>query len=407
MSRTAVTQRALALAVAVAFACLPLFPTFILLTPASVPGVSLLPQAFAPVLLASMGAIGVLGGALMLFSERVEQPMLLPLSLWLAAALLAAALGFAPLYGFIFLGIFLLGIMWHAGINASYGGPGNATAIFGAFLGSATLAFLVAIATVLLHRPAAIYAAQHGRAVGSFILPGELAGYVLIVVPLALALASLARQRWLRALAACAALSGAIALALSFSRTGWVAAGCAGIAYLLLDVRDRRKQLAFGLTIVAFTAVAVAIAFNAHHDPSENYTRLSIWQTALGMVRRFPLTGSGPFTFGVLYAHLRLPDGDAFAYHAHDLYLTLLAETGIVGLLAMVAAWLRFGREWARRFATADARARILSGAIVAGLVGTLVQGLIDTSTLVLFGLWLPTMALALASARYGLGDSA
>ncbi len=406
MSRTAVT-RTIAISAAAAFACLPLFPSFILLTPASVPGISLLPPTLALVLLAVMGVLGIVGATLMLFAERVEQPMLLPLAIWLAAALLAALLGFAPLYGFIFLGIFLLGIVWHVGVNMSYGEPGNPSIMFGAIFGSATIAFLVAIAAVLLHRPAAIYAAQHGRAVGSFILPGELAGYVLVVVPIALALATLARQRWLRVLAACTALSGALALILSFSRTGWVAAGCAGIAYLFLVVRDRRKQLGFGLAIAALTTLAVVVAFNAHHDPSENFTRLSIWRTALGIVRRFPLTGSGPFTFGMLYAHLRLPDGDAVAYHAHDLYLTLLAETGIVGLLAMIAAWVRFGQEWMRRFAAAEPRARMLSGAIVAGLIGTLIQGLIDTSTLVLFGLWLPTMALALASARYGLGERA
>ncbi len=367
----------------------------------------MIPLAAAPAILAVVGVLAVIAGSLLMFSERVEQPMLPVLTIWLAAALLSALLGFAPLYGLLFLAIFLLGILWHVGINASYGDSGAPAIIFGALLGAATLAFIVAIAAVLLHRPAAIYAAQHGRAVGSFILPGELAGYVLVIVPIALAVASLARQPWLRALAACAALSGVLALALSFSRTGWVAAGCAGIAYLVIVVRDRRKQIQIGVTIAAVTALAVALAFNVHHDPSENFTRLSIWKTALGMVRRFPLTGTGPFSFSLLYAHLRLPDGDAVAYHAHDIYLTLLAETGIVGLLAMLAAWLRFGREWARRFAVADARARILSGAIVAGLIGTLVQGLIDTSTLVLFGLWLPTMALALASARYGLGESA
>ena len=398
--------RALAIASATAFACLPLFPSFITLTPASIPGISMIPHGVAIAMLAAMCVLGGIAGALLVFVRRVEQPMLLPLAIWLGAALLAAALGFAPLYGIVFLAIFLLGILWHVGINASYGERGGATMMFAALLGAASLAFVVAITAVLLHRPAAIYAAQHGRAVGSFILPGELAGYVLVIVPIALAIASISQHTWLRALAAFAAASGLIALALSFSRTGWVAAGCSGIAYLLLVVRDRRRQRSLAIAIAAFTALAVALAFNAHHDPSENYTRLSIWQTALGIVRRFPLTGSGPFTFGTIYAHLRLPDGDAVAYHAHDLYLTLLAETGIIGLLAMLAAWVRFGREWMRRFAAAEPQARILSGAIAAGLIGTLVQGIIDTSTLVLFGLWLPTMALALASARFGLGES-
>jgi hypothetical protein len=44
--------------------------------------------------------------------------------------------------------------------------------------------------------------------------------------------------------------------------------------------------------------------------------------------------------------------------------------------------------------------------AIAAGLAGTLVQGLIDTVSVVIFGLWLPTMALALSVARYGLMEA-
>ena len=36
----------------------------------------------------------------------------------------------------------------------------------------------------------------------------------------------------------------------------------------------------------------------------------------------------------------------------------------------------------------------------IAGLLGVAVQGLIDTVSVVIFGLWMPTMALALAAAR-------
>ncbi len=135
MSRPTVT-RTIAISAAAAFACLPLFPSFILLTPASVPGISLVPPTLALVLLTVMGVLGIVGATLMFFAERVEQPMLLPLALWLAAALLAALLGFAPLYGFIFLGIFLLGIVWHVGVNMSYGEPGNPSIMFGALLAS-------------------------------------------------------------------------------------------------------------------------------------------------------------------------------------------------------------------------------------------------------------------------------
>jgi len=48
----------------------------------------------------------------------------------------------------------------------------------------------------------------------------------------------------------------------------------------------------------------------------------------------------------------------------------------------------------------------LLTTAIVAGVVGALVQGLIDTVSVVIFGLLLAMLALALASARSGVGDA-
>ena len=56
----------------------------------------------------------------------------------------------------------------------------------------------------------------------------------------------------------------------------------------------------------------------------------------------------------------------------------------------------------ARRISTAAPPEALLSLSIAAGLVGVAVQGLIDTVSVVIFGVWMPMMALALAAARGG-----
>jgi len=142
-----------------------------------------------------------------------------------------------------------------------------------------------------------------------------------------------------------------------------------------------------------------------HHNPAENYTRLSIWQAGIEIVRRFPLTGVGPFDFAKIYGLVRLPDGDATAFHAHSALLTVFAESGIVGLLAMLYAWWRFGVTFAQRLRGANATNAVIALAVAAGLAGTWVQGLIDTVSVVIFGTWLPAMALALATADAGLAE--
>jgi hypothetical protein len=85
--------------------------------------------------------------------------------------------------------------------------------------------------------------------------------------------------------------------------------------------------------------------------------------------------------------------------------LTIFAEMGVVGVCAVLYAWFRFAQTLVGRLRTARPEHAALALAVTAGLFGTWVQGVIDTVSVVLFGLWLPTMALALVTAESGLGE--
>jgi O-antigen ligase len=192
---------------------------------------------------------------------------------------------------------------------------------------------------------------------------------------------------------------GVIALAMTYSRAGWM--GFAAAAAFLVAVRTRHGA-GGAAVVVGAGVVAVLALFNAHHNPSEDYTRLAIWKAGEAIINRFPLTGVGPFNFSHLYAVVRGPDADATAFHAHSLYLTFLAEFGIVGICTIAWTIWRFVSELRRRLASATAPSAFLALGVAAGLIGVAVQGLIDTVSVVIFGLWMPTMALALAAAAGG-----
>lgn len=393
--RVGFLDRAAPAVVGVSFAFVPLYPSFITLAGVSPPGVSLLPRAAALSLFAlCAGLAAILLLALLRAPHpRAAMPVLLPLGAWLGAAAIASALGFDPAAGALFLIIFGLELIWHAGILQFY--ERARRTIWWSFVCSGLAASLAAIALTVLREPEQLYAIAHGRAVGSFVLPGELAGYLIVFLPCAFALTRVAREPALRVAAGAALIAGSVALILTFSRAGWVGLAAAAAAYLVWNGSIRRR---YAWTIVAAGVAAVLALFNAHHNPSENYTRLAIWQTGLEIVRRFPLTGVGAFDFARLYAALRPPGGDAQAFHAHNVVLTIFAETGLLGIAAMFWAWWRFAAELRARIAAAPGR-RVLALALAAGLAGTWVQGLIDTVSVVIFGLWLPSMALALACA--------
>ena len=68
-------------------------------------------------------------------------------------------------------------------------------ALFTTFLLTGTLVSLLALLMVALRRPALLYAMVHGRATATFIVPGELAGYLLLLIPTALGVALVAARR--------------------------------------------------------------------------------------------------------------------------------------------------------------------------------------------------------------------
>jgi O-antigen ligase len=380
---------------------LPLFPSFITLTTVQVPGISLLPPVAVGALLAAIVAAAIYALVFLALQRAPAPPLVRPFAALAIAVALAAALGFDPRDGVVFTAIFVSTMLWYYFTMCTYELPGVAAAVWWSYTIAGGLASAAAIVMVLARVPAAQYTIGNGRAIGTFVLPGELAGYLIIFLPIACALAFLARSRALRVCAALAAAAGAAAMLLSFSRTGWIGLASAIAIFVALRAR-RRVGVAAALGIVGAAFVAVLLVFNAHHNPSEDYTRLSIWETALAIINRFPLTGVGPFGFSRLYQVLRLPDGDAIAFHAHSLYLTFFAELGALGCMAFLWTGWEFAREFARRAREAAPDASVLALAIAAGLGGVLVQGLIDTVSVVIFGLLLPTLALALSAARYG-----
>jgi O-antigen ligase/tetratricopeptide (TPR) repeat protein len=387
-------QRLLAASLGIAVFLIPLYPAFITLTGAPVPGIAVVPRPLTVGLLAVCAALALLWIAALVRGPRRPEPTVLALAAFPGAALLAALLGFDPAAGALFVAILAGGVLWHAAVLNFARDEASLRVVFGAFLLSGALAALAAIGMVIAKTPVALYTIGHGRATGTFVLPGELAGYLIVYVPVAFALARSVPA--LRPLALAGLAAGGVAFAMTFSRAGFVGMAAAIAAFVLM--RRRRRGAQYAVAIAGAAVVVIGLAFNAHHDPSENFTRLSIWDAAVRMARDFPISGVGPFAFPRVYAVLRDAGGEPLAFHAHNVVLTIAAETGLVGLAAVLYGWLRFAAELRRRLRTPSQLDRV-AAAIAAGLIGTWAQGTIDTSSVVIFALWLPFAALALVCA--------
>ncbi|WP_191564788.1 O-antigen ligase family protein [Janibacter melonis] len=227
-----------------------------------------------------------------------------------------------------------------------------------------------------------------GRAQGPFAQPNELGAYVVLLLPVCVALAARPRSRAARALLGLAVVPVLAALALSLSRGAWMGAAAATAVLVLVLPRlvpavaialGGVSTAVLGLALLGTTGPAAVVLsrIGSLGDPSRSPDdhRPQIWELALDAAAHRPVTGVGA---GGLETWATRTDS-ALALetplHAHNLVLTVLSETGAVGALALVAlALVLLHGLWRAATSTTS----WLVAAPLAGLAGAAVHGLID-----------------------------
>jgi O-antigen ligase len=95
--------------------------------------------------------------------------------------------------------------------------------------------------------------------------------------------------------------------------------------------------------------------------------RLAHWQAAISMANAHPFIGVGLGGYEAAYPIYRVPSWPRALGHAHNDYLNLLAETGMVGLTGYLVGWALIVYWTIRGLRQADPIRR----GLVLGLLGT------------------------------------
>jgi O-antigen ligase len=213
------------------------------------------------------------------------------------------------------------------------------------------------------------------RAFGTFGQPNPFGGFMGLLAPITLMMAAGYMMRWWRrrqwqdaGLAGFYALATAgllVGIAISWSRGAWLAIGVAmAVVFFALPRRIRYGAAlaailigGFGLLWLSGTLPASVTArissstadFFAFEDmrgvdiTPANYPvveRLAHWQAALNMAQNRPWLGVGFGNYEVVYEQYRLINWHEPLGHAHNYYLNLLAEGGVIGLTGYISLWL-------------------------------------------------------------------
>lgn len=241
------------------------------------------------------------------------------------------------------------------------------------------------------------------RAASTLANPNVLATLMVLVIPIALA-CFVTNDRWQKLAWSTAIAILVLALGFTFSRGAWLGAAASAVV-LATDRRFRAILLvgAVALILLAPPVVMERAATSAELGRGEIAARFDFWQGALLLVQQRPLVGIGTSNFAPSFARLPVPETAAReAAHAHNVFLTVLAENGVFGFLAycmLVGGALTVAVKNLRHRGSQDTSAYQI--AIAASLVGYLFHGLTDSflsDPAINTVLWL-LMALAVAFA--------
>jgi O-antigen ligase len=177
---------------------------------------------------------------------------------------------------------------------------------------------------------------EKGRVSGTLVYPNALAGIILLLWPVSLALAFGATKNMRPLVRLVAVLLtvflGSAALFWSGSKLGWlVAIGLAGLYLLRMDWPKKLKWVAVATVLVLGLGIFV-IRFQHYFatGATSASARLDYWRAAVQTTVAKPVFGTGPGTFQRPYAQLKSPDSE-MARLTHNDYLEQFSDSGLMG----------------------------------------------------------------------------
>lgn len=178
---------------------------------------------------------------------------------------------------------------------------------------------------------------------GTFFYPNSLAGFLALVLPIVAGLFVDLREKRARICAGAVGVLALFALYLTGSKGGWVAAA-AGLGLFSLLAVVKKRAIVWS-AVGAAAAIVLALAIAGPLSPSKvggasMRFRSVYWGSALKITQQSPVLGVGLDNYQDYYTEFK-GETQQETRKAHNDYLQILAEMGVVGLLALLGfvAW--------------------------------------------------------------------
>ena len=190
-----------------------------------------------------------------------------------------------------------------------------------------------------------------GRGCGTYICPNHLAGFLEMILPLALAYTLVSRARTvIKVFVGYAALVMLVGIGVTLSRGGWIATGLALVAFFTVLIFRRTYRLPSLVLLVALVGGGVYLVPQSlpvqkrmqktFASGKLNDSRFELWQPAIELWRENEWWGIGPAHFDYRFREHRPESVQLRPDRVHNDILNTLVDWGIVGTVIVTAAWV-------------------------------------------------------------------
>ncbi len=224
-----------------------------------------------------------------------------------------------------------------------------------------------------------------GRVYAMFENPNAFAEVLAMLIPLAVAL-MLASKGWSgRFLGLVSCLLGLAAILMTYGRASWVGLAVAAVLFVFLWNRKLLPvMILLGLGVIPILPDTIFNRILTIFNTKDTSTtsRFPLYSAALRLLAARPLIGAGLGTDAVRQAvkDLNFYHGVAPFVHAHDVYLQVWAESGLLGLFSFLGA-MGWNIKNAAKAAASDScpkQVRLIAIGGASAMFGLLVCGIAD-----------------------------
>ena len=216
------------------------------------------------------------------------------------------------------------------------------------------------------------------------------AGYLALVLPVCIPLSLYYFKAWQRFILLIISLLGAFCLFFNFCRSADL-----GVWFVLLLMGIIRKDKIVVFLTVLVLIIAPFLLPGSIKDWAKtttsmgelllNKSRFVLYETSFNMIKHHPVIGVGVNTYVLNYEQYKLHDVSADSanhrWYAHNSFLQMTAEIGILGLIVFIWLLYLLFSKWFSFYRKSKDNFLCLCGlGIVMGLIAFLVNGLTETN---------------------------